>query len=200
MSSLLVGLETFEQSPAFPEKDTITPGNANALLDAVAAISAPLEVHQVAEEVARQIVRFSKSDVCAVSRWDADEDSISLWAEYQRGQDEHTPIPYLSYRASDYPVTEKVLKAASPRQMRLNDPTLDEGERVLMKGMGAKSMLMLPLVAHDQTIGLIELFEVAQDRAFSDEEIINIQVLVKHAGLSLERARLLGEAKQQAIE
>jgi diguanylate cyclase (GGDEF)-like protein len=69
-----------------------------------------------------------------------------------------------------------------------------------MKGMGAKSMLMLPLVAHDQTIGLIELFEVAQDRAFSDEEIINIQVLVKHAGLSLERARLLGEAKQQAIE
>ncbi|NIW45549.1 MAG: diguanylate cyclase [candidate division Zixibacteria bacterium] len=192
--------EIFAQKSSFPKKDTISPGNANALLDAVAAISAPLELRQVAEEAARQIVRFSKADVCAVSRWDAEEDRISLWAEYLRGQEEHLQIPYLSYRASDYPVTQNVLKAANPVQLRLNDPTLDEGERIFMKGMGAKSMLMVPLVAHDQTIGLIELFEVAQDRAFTDEEIINIQVLAKHAGISLERARLLSEAKQRAIE
>jgi len=189
-----------ESAPEFPEKDTISPGNANALLDAVAAISAPLEVHRVAEEIARQIVRFSKADICAVSRWDAEEDSIVLWAEYQRGQKESSTIPYLSYRASEYPVTESVLRTAKPKQMWMNDPTLDEGERTLMKGMEAKSLLLVPLLAHDQTIGLIELFEVAQDRAFSDEEIINIQVLAKHAGISLERARLLSEANQQASE
>ncbi|MEJ2484681.1 MAG: diguanylate cyclase [Anaerolineales bacterium] len=190
----------YEFGPTFPEKDTISPGDAAALLDAVAAISAPLEVHQVAEEVARQIVRFSKVDICAVSRWDEEEDRISLWAEYQRGQENPSPIPYLSYRASDYPVTLNVLTSAEPVQMRMDDPTLDEGERILMKGMEAKSLLMIPLVAHEQTIGLIELFEVAQDRAFSETEIINIQVLAKHAGISLERARLLAEAKQQATE
>jgi len=167
----------FEQVPEFSEKKSISPGNANALLDAVAAISAPSEVHQVAEVVARQIVRFAKADACAVSQWNADENTVSLWAEYQRGQDGPVQIPYLSYQASDYPLTEHVLKTSTPKQMRLNDPTLDEGERILMKGMGAKSMLMLPLVAHDQTIGLIELFDVTQERAFLDEEIINIQVL-----------------------
>ncbi|MEJ2008389.1 MAG: hypothetical protein P8Z30_09595, partial [Acidobacteriota bacterium] len=113
-----------EFGPTFPEKDTISPGDAAALLDAVAAISAPLEVHQVAEEVARQIVRFSKVDICAVSRWDEEEDRISLWAEYQRGQENPSPIPYLSYRASDYPVTLNVLTSAEPVHMRMDDPTL----------------------------------------------------------------------------
>ena len=61
-------------------------------------------------------------------------------------------------------------------------------------------MLMLPLVAHEHTIGLIEQFDVAQERTFSEEEITNLQVLAKHAGISLERARLLAEAKQQALE
>lgn len=190
----------YELTPAFPKKDTISQGDANALLDAVAAISAPLEVHRVAEEVARQIVHFSKADICAISRWDAEEDTILLWAEYQRGSEQPSQIPHLSYKASDYPVTQKVLMSAEPKQMRLDNPTLDEGERILMKGMGAKSLLMLPLVAHEQNIGLIEIFEVAQDRAFSETEIINIQVLAKHAGISLERARLLAEAKQQAVE
>ncbi|HSG25915.1 MAG TPA: diguanylate cyclase [Anaerolineales bacterium] len=190
----------FEQASEFPDQKSISPGKANALLDAVAAISAPSEVHQVAEVVARQIVQFTKADACAVSRWNFDENSVSLWAEYQRGQEGPVQIPYLSYPASDYPLTEDVLKTSTPKQMRLDDPTLDEGERVLMKGMGARSMLMLPLVAHDQTIGLIELFDASQERTYSDEEIINIQVLAKHAGISLERARLLGEAKQQALE
>ena len=192
--------EVFEQIPEITDQKSISPGNANALLDAVAAISAPLEVHQVAEVVARQIVRFTKADACAVSRWNAEENIVSLWAEHQSGQEGPAQIPYLSYQASDYPLTENVLKSSTPKQMRLNDPTLDEGERILMKGMGAKSMLMLPLVAHDETIGLIELFDFVQERTYSQEEITNIQVLAKHAGISLERARLLGEAKQQAIE
>ena len=192
--------EVFEQIPEITDQKSISPGNANALLDAVAAISAPLEVHQVAEVVARQIVRFTKADACAVSRWNAEENIVSLWAEHQSGQEGPAQIPYLSYQASDYPLTEHVLKSSTPKQMRLNDPTLDEGERILMKGMGAKSMLMLPLVAHDETIGLIELFDFVQERTYSQEEITNIQVLAKHAGISLERARLLGEAKQQAIE
>ncbi len=184
----------------FPKKGTLTPGNAIALLDAVAAISEPLEVHRVAEEAALQIVVFSNADICAISRWNAKENIISLWAEYHRGQSHAASIPYLPYHASDYPITEKVLQSAAPLQIRISDPTLDEGERVLMKGVGAKSLLMLPLMAEEKTIGLIEVFETTHDRVYTQEEVANILVLAKHAGISLERARLLGEAKLRAAE
>lgn len=181
-------------------KGALSPGNAFALLDAVAAISLPLEVHRVAEEAATQIVHFTNADICAISRWDREDDMISLWAEHYRGQDAGIQVPYLPYIASDYPLTEKVLHSAKPIQLHIDDLESDEGERVLMKGLGAKTLLMLPLVAHEKTIGLIEIFDTSSRSSYTEDEIASIQVLAKHAGISLERARLLGEAKHRAAE
>ena len=72
-----------------------------------------------------------------------------------------------------------------------DDPKLDPGEKTIMMGANAKSMLMLPLVAHGDTIGLIEVFETKFKREFSNDQIANIYVLAQHAAISLERARLL---------
>ncbi len=182
------------------DKEAISAGNTIALLDAVAAISAPLEVYRVAEEAARQIVQFTNADICAISRWDQEEDQISLWAEHYRGQPLSVQVPYLPYAASEYPTTKSVLESALPRQVSIDDLNLDKGERVLMKGLGAKTLLMVPLVAHEKTIGLIEIFEISSDTSFTEDEIASIQVLAKHAGISLERARLLSEAKQHVAE
>ncbi|MEJ2759100.1 MAG: diguanylate cyclase, partial [Anaerolineales bacterium] len=182
------------------DKGTISAGNTVALLDAVAAISAPLEVYQVAEEAARHIVQFTNADICAISRWNEEDDQISLWAEHYRGQSRGVQVPYLPYSASDYPTTKAVLESTQPKQVSIDDLNLDKGERVLMKGLSANTLLMVPLVAHEKTIGLIEIFGTSSDSSFSEDDIASIQVLAKHAGISLERARLLNEAKQRAAE
>ena len=190
---------TFEvKSSALPGKPA--PDNPVALLDAIAAISTPLETTRVAQVAARQIVLFSEVDVCTISRWDSNENLITLWAEFHRGDDHALPVAHLPYPASDYPFTEKVLKTAAPIRLHMKDPALHEGERILMKSIGATALLMLPLVSQEKTIGLIEVFETGDDRDFSAEEVTNIQVLAEHAGISLERARLLEEAKQHAAE
>ena len=185
---------------AFQHKNTSALRNPTALLDAVASISKPVDVHRIAEEVARQIVLLTKADVCAISRWDKHEDAIILWAEFRRGELLPSPITHLIYKASSYPVTQQVLLTAQPRQLYIKDPSLEEGERIFMKGMGASALLMLPLIAHDHIIGLIELFEVDQDRVFSEEEVTNVQVLAEHAGTVLERTQLLADAKRSAAE
>lgn len=185
--------------PVQPEERPANIGNAIDLLDAVAAISSPLGIHSVAEEAARQIIYFTDADICAISRWDEKENMVTLWAEYLRDQPTSPPA-HLPYPASDFPTTEKVLLNSEPRQIHIDDPKLDPGEKTIMMGANAKSMLMLPLVAHGDTIGLIEVFETKFKREFSNDQIANIYVLAQHAAISLERARLLAEAEQRAAE
>jgi diguanylate cyclase (GGDEF)-like protein len=175
-------------------------GNASALLDAVAAISSPSETHPVAKEAARQIINFSDADICAISRWDSKTNEITLWAEYRRNQPASAAVAYLPYDASEYPTTQKVLHTARPEQIHIDDLLLDPGEKTIMLASRAHSLLMLPLVAHNATIGLIEIFETKQKREFSEDHIANIHVLAQHAAISLERARLLSEAEQRAAE
>ncbi|MBN2044791.1 MAG: diguanylate cyclase [Anaerolineales bacterium] len=187
-----------DQEIFFPEKPQ--PGNPVALLDAIAAISSPLNTHHVAQAAAQQVVLFSEAEVCTISRWDPQENTVTLWAEYRRGESKASPVAYLPYSASDYPKTEQVLRTGLPIKLHIKDPTLDEGERILMKGLGASALLMIPLEAQGKTIGLIEVFEKQVERDFSVEEIANIRVLAEHAGISLERALLLEEAERRAAD
>ena len=175
-------------------------GGASELLDAVAAISSQLEVRAVAQEAAKQIAQFSNADVTAISRWDEEMGVVVLWAEYKRGHGTLSPVPYLPYETSEYPSTEKVLKSSLPLQIQADDPKADEIERLTMEGLKAKSLLMLPLFAQEQVIGLIEIFETKKSRVFTQDEIANVQVLAKHAGISLDRAVLLAETRQHAAE
>jgi diguanylate cyclase (GGDEF)-like protein len=187
-----------DQEITFPEK--VQPGNPVALLDAIAAISSPLETQKVAQEAAKQVVLFSEADVCTFSRWDPQENTIALWAEYHRGDKLASPVSYLPYPASDFPTTEQVLRFSKPVKLNIKDPTIHEGERLVMKGLGASALLMLPLEAQGKVIGLIEIFEKSTERDFTVEEVANIQVLAEHAGIALERSLLLEEAKRQAAQ
>lgn len=173
---------------------------ASALLDAVAAISSQLEVRSVAQEAARQIAAFTSSDVCAISKWDRQRGVVVLWAEYRKGQTSPSKVPYLPYNLSEYPLTEKVLNSGKPVQIHLGDPKMDETEKLILLGQGANSLLMLPLFAQEHTIGLIEVFNSEAALVFSEVDIDHVLVLASHAGISIDRASLLAEAKQRASE
>ncbi|MGD8455309.1 MAG: diguanylate cyclase [Anaerolineales bacterium] len=175
-------------------------GRADALLDAVAAISEQMEVRTVAEEAAKQIVHFTDADIAAISRWDEIMGVVVLWAEYKHGQITKSQVPYLPYHISDYPTTKLVLQTSNPAQLHIDDPDIDEEERTLMEGMNAKSMLMLPLFAQERVIGLIEIFQVRSPRKFTQDEIAHVRVLAEHAGISLDRAVLYAKTKQRALE
>jgi len=175
-------------------------GRADALLDAVAAISGQTEVRAVAEEAAKQIVHFIDADIAAISRWDEVMGVVVLWAEYTRGQTTKSQVPYLPYHISDYPTTGIVLLTTSPAQLHIDDPDIDKAEQTMMEGMNAKSMLMLPLFAQERVIGLIEIFQVRGFRKFTQDEVAHIRVLAEHAGISLDRAVLYANTKQRASE
>lgn len=175
--------------------------DSRALLDAVAAIAIPVEVKYIAAEAARQLLALIGGDACAISRWDEQDNSVSLWAEVYGDQKTPAKNLFSPFDLREYPFTARVLREGIPGQIQCDDPAADPAERDFLQKAGSQAALMLPLHGRHRTLGLIELYDdQPPPRRFTPEEIALAQVVASHAGLALERGILLQEANQRATE
>ncbi|MFL7870887.1 MAG: GAF domain-containing protein, partial [Anaerolineales bacterium] len=171
-----------------------------SLLESINAISSKLEVEQVAYEAARQIAAYLDADFCGISRWD-EENNLARPFVYYAKDDETVQPEYLEpYDLDDYPLSLWVLQSSRVAQVHLDDPEGDAAEQQFLREVGSCTVLLLPLFAQDQKIGLIEVYDSQRPRVFIDEQITRVQVLANHAGVAIERARSLKEAQQRANE
>ncbi|MCH7663483.1 MAG: hypothetical protein IH859_06405, partial [Chloroflexi bacterium] len=83
---------------------------AAALLVAAASISNKIEVQEVAEEAAHQLVDVLGMDACLLSKWDQDANTITLWAEYTRTGEKMLVDWRQPENLADYPVPQQVLQ------------------------------------------------------------------------------------------
>jgi PAS domain S-box-containing protein len=167
-----------------------------ALVKATTAVSTTLKIEQVLEIVAREMVDLLKVDACTISRWDRAENMIRLWIRHTATEWEIDPKWYTPISLNLYPATHAVLTQAHPQQLHLNDPQIDPTESEWMQSSNVAALLMVPLVAQDQTIGLAELMH-RTSRAFSHQEIILAQTLGNQAAIAIENARLYEETQRQ---
>jgi diguanylate cyclase (GGDEF)-like protein len=177
-----------------------TPQDDTALLDASAAISSKLEITQVAKETGRQICRFLRTDFCRVSSWDPETAQLIPWEDHnwEKVKDwrwwKEPRDPYA------FPLFKQVLKTGTPAQVQLSDPGIPAPERDFLSQLEAKSLLLLPLVSHEMTVGLIDIYDLANQRTFSEYEIRGAQLLAHNGSIAMERARLLKDTERRAAE
>ena len=108
----------------------------------------------------------SKADLRAVLSLIAAElhaDQISLSQVHsERGMietlAEMTDEADTSFELDDYPLTARVLREQVAVQVLVGDPESDPSEVELMLSMGRRSMLMVPVVAWGESVGLIEAY------------------------------------------
>jgi diguanylate cyclase (GGDEF)-like protein/PAS domain S-box-containing protein len=93
---------------------------------------------------------------------------------------------------SDYPATELVLDTGEAAQVLASDPDADPAEVHLLAKMGYRSLLMVPLLAGAQSIGVLEACAAAE-RPWSRSQIHSARVLGYQLAHVLDRARLLGD-------
>ena len=75
----------------------------------------------------------------------------------------------------------------------LDDPRLSEAERADMRRYGQRSFVVLPLIARDKVIGMVDLLDHVE-RKFS-EEIATAEAVAQLVALALEHAQLYEEVK-----
>jgi GAF domain-containing protein len=94
------------------------------------------------------------------------------------------------FALDDYPATALVIATGEAAQVLASDPDADPAEVRLLGELGYKSLLMVPLVAGAQSIGVLEA-NAAEERPWSRTQIHSARILGYQLAHVLDRARLL---------
>ena len=164
------------------------------LLDMSGELSESLDPRQVANLMAGHLARAMGVDECAISYWDRPSgrlESLGYFPPLRLDQME----PF--FEVAGYPETMRVLERGVTVIIDAEDPAADHAEVVLLRRDGIRMLVMLPLVAKGQAIGLVELFS----RSFVSWDAQQLEVartMANEAAMALENARLYEDARKRA--
>ena len=103
--------------------------------------------------------------------------------------------PY--FDVAGFPQTLRVLEEQETVLIDAEDPTADPAEVALLAHEGNRRLVMLPLVAKGQSIGLVEL--ISRGRPTSDASRLELaRTMANEAAMALENARLYEDARELA--
>ena len=77
--------------------------------------------------------------------------------------------------------------------------TIDGDELARMRALGIRSVLLLPLVAREHVLGVLEIYRTSNVRPFTEAEQRGAEELALRAAFALDNARLYDTAQQATI-
>lgn len=90
---------------------------------------------------------------------------------------------------------QPVLVPEIPREA-IADPRLDPEERALVESLDLRSLLMIPLVAGDRSIGAINLVTAESGRRLGAEDLAFAEALGSRAAAAIQNARLVEDLRR----
>jgi EAL domain-containing protein (putative c-di-GMP-specific phosphodiesterase class I) len=86
-----------------------------------------------------------------------------------------------SYHLADYPLTHHVMEFQQIAQVLRDDPAADPSERAVLRRMGHRSVLLLPVSCREVPLGLLEVY-TREDRAWTRTEIRRARMICNQLG------------------
>jgi diguanylate cyclase (GGDEF)-like protein len=164
------------------------------LLDMNSALSRSLDPHDVANLMADHLARAVGADRAEISDWDRINDRVRTLGSFP--PDLRTSIDTV-YPLGPFPLTRRVLEEGTIVVVDAEAPDADPAEAELLRKDGMRGLVMLPLVAKGEAIGLVEL--TSRGRPVDDSGPITLARTMAHeAAMALENARLYDTARNLA--
>ena len=163
------------------------------LLDMSSELARTLDPHAVADLIARHLTGALGVDACVISYFDRTrEELVTLASEPPRPEEQGVIYP-----VGGFPETQRALRWQQPVSISLADPRADRAEVELLRAQGMQSLVMLPLVAKGQTVGLVEL--MSRSPAGLDAGRLELaRTMANEAAMALENAWLYEDARKRA--
>ncbi len=164
------------------------------IADLSSALSRSLDTRQVADLIAQHMAAALGADECAISQWDRPGDQLATsgcWPPDRMAS--HEPF----FALAGYPETRRVLETQAPSVVDVNDPNADADEVALLRRDGHGALVMLPLVAKGETLGLVELL-AARPLAMEGRRLDLARAMANEAAMALGNARLYETARALA--
>lgn len=191
---------TVKRSPVLADvvQDMAPQNRLQALFDLSRTLSSSLDLAEVLEQFTDRAAELTGAVAADLSSWDRDHDVLVQLTEYLSHEDRVSIPEDRQYPLADFPASRQVLERQQPMQIRVSRETDDPDERRLLQERGLCSLLMLPLVARGQSIGLMEIVDTA-DREFDAHDVEFCQALCDVVATAVYNAQLYEQVKEMAL-
>jgi diguanylate cyclase (GGDEF)-like protein len=169
-------------------------GELRRLLYMSAELSTSLDSRQVATLMADHFASAMGVDECAISYWDRSSGRLATLGYFPAIAPHELEM---LFDVAAYPETRCVLEKQVTTVVDVEDPAADAAEVALLRQDGYRALVMLPLVAKGQSIGLVELFS-RTPIALDGEDLALARTMANEAAMALENARLYEDARALA--
>jgi diguanylate cyclase (GGDEF)-like protein len=126
--------------------------------------------------------------VC-LSRWWPEEQVVETLAESGGTREER-------FHVSDYPLTARVLREQQAAQVLVGDPDADPQEVELLLSLGLRSLLIVPVVSHGKSLGIVEAYSESE-RPWTRTQINRARIISNQFG-SVIQVMFQAERSEQA--
>ena len=96
------------------------------------------------------------------------------------------------YSLNDFPFTKRLMEEQELAVVNIDDPRADPAETAIMRHYGDKSLLLIPLVHRDRSVGLLEVLDRVRQRRFTRQELRLARALAGLAAVALRNAEAFG--------
>lgn len=169
-----------------------------SLLNQISAnLNQPLALEQVLNNTLRELANALHVDRGGVSILSQSRQQLLIVAEYNPAQGRSLlgkTVPVADNPWLDYIRRERRPLALADVE---NEPVLGNMAASL-RDIGARSVLIVPLISQDQIVGAIGLDSVNNQRTFTEAEIVLAQTIANQAAAATEKARLFEETRRRA--
>ncbi len=182
------------------EQSYVRTRELETLFEASQATALTLDLDEVIQSVAHQMLHALGADGCAVMLWDEVEQDLIVYADMnlQNSPALQTPVGTV-YPLRDYPLRRHLLET---REVAILGQGEDDAptENAEMERLGSQSRMLVPLVVRDNAIGLVRIDLFGAFRAFGLSEQRIARTLAGQAAIAIENARLNSETAAQVQE
>ena len=163
------------------------------------AVTSSLDLPEVLNMVTRGMAQLLAVTTCDVLIWAEQERTMTMVAGY-RPTGQLLAEEFETYDLTLYPLSERVMVEKRVVQMTINQTDLDPGERAYMEAEGVQTLVMIPIVFHDHSLGMVTLEDHFVERVFTEDEVFLGRLFSYQAANAIENARYYEQARQLIAE
>ena len=161
-------------------------------------ISATLDNQQVEYLITQEFSYLLSGSTCFLGNWNDECERLEIVANYQPHIDKNNSQINVSILNLHPLLVNKVLTRRNVLHVSNNTQGIETEILRALEDFGVVSLLVLPLFAKNQLLGLVEV-QKNSGKPFETHEIVLARLLANQAAISIENARLFQSAKQEIL-
>ena len=161
-----------------------------------------LETREVVETALSSIAtQLGDNVTCSISIYEAETGLMRTLADQviEGGKRQFSQATdHWNFSLEDYPATRRVMETLQPMLLDLSDPTIDRKERAYMEQAGTQKLLVIPLTAKGEALGVLEIETADPETRLTPDMVNLVSAMANQTAAALENALLYDEQLRTA--